>query len=202
MTVEQQPSPKPIPPDQLVPLRSWYTWGIGLYTLGLALLLFVVLIVLWPYAVDAAKSIGAAGGDGDVPAAKSFVILRLTVSPGSQLVLLALVMGGLGGCVHTAASFIGYVGNRRLAKSWVWWYVVWPFIAMILAVIVYFVIRGGLLAVGSTPTELNPYGIAAISALAGMFAKATTKKLRKIMEEALSVKDDEDLGDGLRRAEP
>jgi len=203
MSEEQQPTPKTSRPNQIVPLGSGYTWFIGLFTLFLVLGLFVALIALWPYAVDAAKSIGAEqGADQDVPAAKRLVILGLDIPPGLQLMLLAMVMGGLGGSVHTAASFIVFVGNRQLAKSWIWWYALWPFIAMTLAVIVYFVIRAGFLTFGSTPTELNPYGIAAISALAGMFAKQTTEKLREIMELILNVKTPTPLHDGAEGDDP
>ncbi len=118
------------------------------------------------------------------------------------MMLLAMVMGGLGGSVHTATSYIVFVGNRELEKSWIWWYVLWPFIAMTLAVIVYFVIRAGFLTFGSTPTELNPYGIAAISALTGMFTKRTTEKLREIMELILNVKTPTKLHDGPKEDDP
>lgn len=218
MPAQQQPTGRITPPDQIVPLASGCTWFIGLFTLALVTSLLLALVLLWPHAVEAANTIalekGAAATTpaGTEPAATApgeppLTLLGITIPPGLQLMLLAMLMGGLGGSVHTSASFIVFVGNRQLARSWVWWYVLWPFIAMILAIVVYFVIRAGFLTFGSMPTKLNPYGIAAISALAGMFAKQTTEKLREIMNMILNVKapttlHDRPDGDGESRDEP
>lgn len=168
----------------VVGLGSWVTWFLGLYFLALLGFLFYVLIILWPCAQAAAQT---------QPAPPELVILRLTIPPALQLMLLAMVMGALGSCVHTISSFVRFVGNRRLVKSWVWWYVLWPFVGMTLAVIVYFVIRGGLLTFGSMPKDFNVYGIAGISALVGMFAKQATEKLREIMDAALGVKKEHEV---------
>lgn len=81
-----------------------------------------------------------------------------------------------------ATSFATYVGNKSLVDSWYWWYVLRPFIGMALALVFYFAIRGGLLLVaGVADTKsLNPYGIAAISGLVGMFSKQATDKLSDV----------------------
>ncbi len=57
-----------------------------------------------------------------------------------------------------------------------------PFIGTALAVIVYFVVQGGLIAGTSGAGSLSPYGVAAIAGLAGMFSKQATDKLREVFE--------------------
>src|SRR5262245_31444816 len=67
----------------------------------------------------------------------------------ARLILIVLCAGALGSYVHAATSFASYVGNRRLVLSWMWWYVLRPLIGMALALIFYFVLRGGLLSTGA-----------------------------------------------------
>ena len=55
---------------------------------------------------------------------------------------------------------------------------------MAIALILYFVVRGGLvlLSVETNTSGLNPYGIAALAGLSGMFSKQATDKLRDIFD--------------------
>ena len=53
---------------------------------------------------------------------------------------------------------------------------------MALAVLVYFVLRGGLIMPSTGAGSLSPYGVAAFSGLAGMFSKQATDKLREVFE--------------------
>jgi hypothetical protein len=74
----------------------------------------------------------------------------------------------------------------------------------------YFVLRGGLIvpslpsSAGQTNTTnlLNPYGIAAISALAGMFSKQATDKLREIFDTLFRTREPVSRADPLDRAKP
>ena len=49
-----------------------------------------------------------------------------------------------------------------------------------LALAMYLVVRGGLLSVESSAKSLNPYGVGAISVLAGMFSKQAMDKLNEV----------------------
>jgi len=91
-----------------------------------------------------------------------------------------MVSGGLGSFIHTATSFGDYVGNEALASSWLWWYILRPFIGMMLAVVFYLVIRGGFLSAGSNAGSINPFGITALAGLVGMFSKQATDKLNEV----------------------
>lgn len=97
----------------------------------------------------------------------------------SRLALLVIVGGAIGSSVHTATSFTRYVGYGKFYKRWIWWYLLRPFIGSALALIFYFVIRGGLFT-STSSTEINLYGIMAISGLVGMFSKQATDKLNEL----------------------
>ena len=148
--------------------------AIGLYQVAQAVVLLVLLVLLWP---DPPKGGGAWGK------------LTLQIGSGSidfnteaRLLLIVMVTGALGSYVHAATSFATYVGNRRLVTSWAWWYALRPFLGAALALIFYFVVRGGLLSSGTAATEMSVYGISALSGLVGMFSKQATDKLREVFD--------------------
>jgi hypothetical protein len=101
-----------------------------------------------------------------------------------DLMLLVLLAGALGSFLHMAQSFSDFAGNRTLKSSWSWWYALRPFVGAALALIIYAVIRGGLVSVSASPgfdsTGLNPYGLIAGAALAGLFSKDATQKLGEV----------------------
>lgn len=51
---------------------------------------------------------------------------------------------------------------------------------MSLALVFYFVIRGGFLTTSGGAKDINPYGIAALAGLVGMFSKQATDKLSEV----------------------
>ena len=64
-------------------------------------------------------------------------------------------------------------------------YFVKPFIGASLGLIVYFLIRGGFFSfTAEGEGKLNPYGIAGISALVGIFTSNIMVRLREIMKQA------------------
>jgi hypothetical protein len=108
------------------------------------------------------------------------------VTPDTALLLLVVAVSMLGSFIHAATSFATYAGNRRLYSSWVWWYLLRAAIGASLALIVYFVVRGGLFSGTATSESLNPYGIAGIAGLSGLFSKQATDKLREIFDTVLA----------------
>jgi hypothetical protein len=107
----------------------------------------------------------------------------VTLQRAENLLLLVVAMGALGALIHVTSSFADYVGNRQLLLSWVWWLLLRIPIGMALALVFYMLIRGGLIIPnGSTEPQINPYGIAGLAALIGMFAKQATDKLSDIFD--------------------
>lgn len=103
-----------------------------------------------------------------------------------RLLLLVIVAGALGSYIHSATSYSDYRGNRQFNPSWLLWYLVRPLVGVCLALVIYFAVRGGLLLLvvnGSGATEaknINPFGVAAISGLTGMFSKQAADKLAEV----------------------
>jgi hypothetical protein len=111
-----------------------------------------------------------------------------------RLLLLVLLAGAIGSYIHASSSFVDYLGNRTLISSWVWWYLLRPFIGMMLALLFYFVFRGGFITAGVNPggegaaSFINPFGIAALAGLVGMFSKVATDKLNEVFLTLFSPK--------------
>ena len=97
-----------------------------------------------------------------------------------RLLLLVIVVGMLGAFVHGATSLADYLGNNAFNKSWTWFYLLRPAIGMALALVFYFAIRGGFLSTTGGARDINPYGIAALAGMVGMFSKQATDKLGEI----------------------
>jgi hypothetical protein len=182
---------------------------LGIYFAGLATLTFYLLVASWP--VAASNNDAAAAGNATGFAA--FYLFGLgPFSPPSDLRLFFTVIaaGALGAMIHTLTSFADYVGNRTLSMSWIWWFILRPPIGIALAMLFYVVLRAGMI-VPSLPSAssradmsslLNPYGIAGISALAGMFSKQATDKLREVFDTLFLTREPVRRADPLRRAVP
>lgn len=148
--------------------------GFGLILL--ALLLAYLFLVFWPSGLSP-----TATGETvqTVMLLGQYVPLSITIDV--RIILMVMIAGGLGSFVHVSTSFGDYVGNEKFTVNWIWWYLLRPFIGMMLAAIFYLVIRGGFMTAGAdTGTHLNPFGIAAMAGLVGMFSKQATDKLDEV----------------------
>lgn len=116
----------------------------------------------------------------------------------SRLTLLVVLSGALGSFIHTATSFSRYIGHDKFYKRWIWWYILRPFIGSALALIFYFVIRGGLFA-GNSSNDINFHGILAISSLVGMFSKQATDKLDELFNNLFRTENEQDNTDSLMK---
>ncbi len=146
---------------------------IGIYHVVLSILLLYLLFQIWPEQVTE-----NARWDPNV----RIFGCPFKLGDDGRLILIVLCAGALGSYVHAATSFASYVGNRRLVLSWAWWYALRPFIGMTLALIFYFVVRGGLLSTGAEADNMSVFGVAAVAGLVGMFSKQGTDKLRELFD--------------------
>ncbi len=83
-------------------------------------------------------------------------------------------------------SFTLYAGQRSLTANWLAWYALRPSISASLALIFYFTLRAGLFSGTTADQTINPFGIAAISGMVGMFSKQATEKLGKVFDTIFS----------------
>jgi len=168
---DETPPPTPLKGSQR--LERW----LGIYLLLLPVLLTVLLVAIWPSPFT--------------PPGKSVAELRslwnFTDQVEVRLLAIVLVAGALGSAVTAARSYANFHGFGRYDARWTWWYLMKVPIGMGLALFLYLVVRGGLftasLAESSAVLETaNPFGFAALGALAGMFAKEASDKLEEIFQ--------------------
>jgi hypothetical protein len=125
-----------------------------------------------------------------------------------RLLLLVIVAGALGSYIHSATSYADYRGNQQFYPSWMLWYLLRPLVGICLALVVYFAVRGGLLLLvvnGSEATEarnINPFGVAAVSGLTGMFSKQAADKLAEVFTTLFKSQGDVNRKDSLTPAPP
>lgn len=155
---------------------AWGALALGVYLLVLGIVLGSLLLALWPTVEGFTSS--------TTPSELSIRWFGAEFSIGAEaaLLLLVLVFGALGAYIHTVTSFVDYVGNRRLTSSWTWWYFLRPFIGTALALVFYVAIRGGFFAQEAQTGDVNPFGMAALAGLAGLFSKQATDKLKEVFD--------------------
>ena len=155
----------------------WRTMFLGIYLAIFTFVLLHLLIQLWPAVETGDPAANAQASDHTI---ELFGAWNLTLTEGTAFVALAIVMGAVGSTIHASTSFASYVGNRTLTGSWTWWYVLRTFIGGPLGLLVYFVALSGLVALGSGTTGLNPFSVAAVTGLAGLFSKQAIDWLDKV----------------------
>ena len=138
-----------------------------IYTL-LAGAVVAVAVVIWGIYRDWDVATSAEATEGDV--------LRMVV-----------LMGALGGAIHWMSSLANYIGNGNLFRRWIPYYLLAPFQGAALAMLVYLLLRVGVLAppssaahTGGPAHSLNLLGLYAFSGLTGLFAKQAIEKLRDV----------------------
>jgi hypothetical protein len=161
--------------------------GIGVVLLiAFGLSLMASLINLWP-AIERGTGSTAASTGASSTARLFFGLVTVRLSASTALLVLVVIAGALGSLVHAATSFADYAGNRRFYSSWIVWYLVRPVVGASLALLLYFAIRGGFFSGSSQTSSVDPYGMAALAGLAGLFSKQATDKLREVFETLFHV---------------
>lgn len=150
--------------------------AIGIFMVVLGVLSIGVLVELWP-AVEAAS---AAEPPPEIRV--TLFALAFSVSSGAVFLLLVIVMGVLGSVIHGARSLANFLGWGQFDAKWSWWYLLRPIVGPGLAILAYFALLGGLLGSNADTADLNPYGIAAIAGLTGLFSKKAIEKLEEVFE--------------------
>jgi len=108
-------------------------------------------------------------------------------NPELDLLLVVICSGIIGAIVQTLASLVQHKSASDLGARWEGWYYSRPPLAIGLALMVYFLVRGGLLSLstvslGADPTHINVFAVAAVSAIAGMFTDEANKRLGKVVD--------------------
>jgi IPT/TIG domain len=152
------------PGDKAVPAKGIITVAVLLVVIAAALLWGI--ISFWPI----------------VPATTSNATPPATSDSEIRLFIIVILLGALGGVLHTLRSLYWYVGNRTLKMSWLLMYFLLPLIGASLAVVFYVVLRGGLISPSAGSNAVSPYGFAAVAALVGLFSPQAADKLKQVFE--------------------
>lgn len=144
------------------------------YNAGLSVIALYVLMSIWPN--TGSSQLWAN------PESVSLFFRSFTLSGDATVLLIVIMMGALGGLVYTATALVTYVANKKFESSWALWYILHPLLGSSLAVVFYFALRGGLLNLSTTTTDLNVYGVAAVSGMVGLSSKEATNKLKEVFK--------------------
>lgn len=169
--------------------------GLALAYAILSLLIVYVLFQMWPE-TDTSPLITANTANESASSISTSLFGRpWSISAEQRLILIVILSGALGGSIHAASSFVTFVGNRQFFRSWILWYALRPFIGMALALIFYFFLRGGLFSAGADVSTVNPFGVATIAGITGMFSKQAIDKLKELFDTMFGSSEDEKRGD-------
>jgi hypothetical protein len=157
---------------------------------GLSVLAFSQLVALWPAVLNAMPDVArpASGGGNAVvttpEAIQSTLLFGLwtpSFHPEVAVLLMVVTAGLLGALIGAGRKFQRWAHLDQLTERDQWSYALLPLQGAMLAIVVYFTFRGGFLGTGAT-APLNPYGIAAVAGIVGLFTDNAMHKLRQIMD--------------------
>ena len=106
-----------------------------------------------------------------------------TASAEMRNLFVTIFAAGVGSMITTILGYLKHASERRdFMLSFVPWYFARPLIGVLLGVVFYFVLKGGLLVtVGATDaSSINVYGLGGLAALVGLFSKNAVEKLRDV----------------------
>jgi len=149
------------------------------YLILAAVFLLYGVVQFWPPPAPAS-------GSAPTSSAVAFLFWTLSVSDEVRLIIIVAMAGALGSLVHALRSLYWYIGNRELVFSWLAMYVLLPFVGATLALVFYFVIRGGFFSTEATIEQTSPFGFAGLGALVGMFTEQAVLKLKEVAETLLA----------------
>ncbi len=180
-----------------VPVQWRGAAALGIYFFVLSVLMFYFLVSTWPTPKI---------GDNTQFADFTFLFWEgKGLLPDTRLFLTVIAAGAIGSLIHTLTSFGDYVGNRKLSASWVWWFILRTPVGIALALLFYMVVRAGFVVTSNganAASNTSPYGIAAICALAGMFSRQATDKLREVFDTLFHTREPVVRADPLARTIP
>ncbi len=160
-------------------------FGVGILVFGL--LLLTQFLAVWPAMIG-----GAEQNAVDQQITVLFGVTHVVVAPAVAVLAGVMLAGMLGALAYMVRQFTLYALRDELTKRAEWWYLLLPIQAAALAAIVYFALQGGLIGAGQT-TALNPYGLAAIAGLVGLFARHAMQTLSKVFTAFFDSPDDKNI---------
>lgn len=147
----------------------------AVYLILFSIILLVAVVQCWP------SSVTTKGQVNPILHPK-FLLWTFSVSNEACLIIIVILAGALGGQVRSLRSLAWYAGNKELKKSWLLQYIVSPFVGATLAIVTYFVIRGGFVSAGSPIQQSSVYVYAGIASIVGIASEPVALKLKQVAE--------------------
>ena len=120
----------------------------------------------------------------------------IKLSEDTRLFLIVALAGGFGSTIRLLRAIpndyrdFNEKGTTEEAKAAykrvIPFYVLRPFLGPPVAIIVYLALRGGLFSANTTE-QINPFGIAAVAGLTGLFSDSAIDKLKQVFDTFMSV---------------
>ena len=110
--------------------------------------------------------------------------------------LITMFAAGIGSCIMTLLEFNRSASiEKNFDRARIPWYVGRPVIGMLLALIFYFLVRAGLFAGiggnGDRSQALDPWSLASIGALVGLFSNQAIYKLKDVFDTLFHVRKEQ-----------
>ena len=106
--------------------------------------------------------------------------------------LIMLFSAGVGSSVSTLLAYLLHASEKKdFDNAFVPWYFARPIMGMLLGLIFYYALKGGILVLTTTTgaENLNDYALAAVGGLVGMFSKNALEKLREVFNTLFSTRE-------------
>jgi len=174
--------PAPALPQPIVdkrPMGGSQRNTIGGGLVMVTVLLMTQLLAIWP-AVMAATAVSPKKPQV-VTTPLLFGLVDMRFEPQVALIAMVLMVGALGAIIGGSRRFVYFATRDELTERDEWSYLIRPMQGAALALIVYFTLRGGYLGQDQN-APVNPYGIAALSALVGLFTRHAVSKLTDVFD--------------------
>ena len=125
----------------------------------------------------------------------SAVVALLYFGVGSDVrqAVLMTCAAGVGSSIATILGFLEHASEKAdFNPAYAPWYVGRPVMGLLLGLLFFLVLRGGMLGVlpNLKAAELNPYGLAAVGGLVGLFTKHAVEKLQEVFDVLFQTKSD------------
>lgn len=122
-------------------------------------------------------------------------VLRVAPALEVRQALLMTCAAGIGSSIAAILGFLQHASEQKdFDSSYVAWYVGRPLMGLLLGFLFFFVVKGGLLMVLPNLAQvndvgLNPYGLAAIGGMVGLFSKHAIEKLQELFDVLFQTKN-------------
>ncbi|MCX6094969.1 MAG: hypothetical protein NTY63_09155 [Candidatus Bipolaricaulota bacterium] len=96
----------------------------------------------------------------------------------------------LGATIHVFTSISDFAGRNKLRTQWLWWYILRPFIAAALGLLIYFAARAFWISEIAKPVHLYTVLVLVLALLSGTFSKQTVRWLSKLYDAIFNKVED------------